>query len=1289
MREVRFTKNWFVLLIIALAITPSVSAVIVTIDQGTHIWDPKIIVNYTEEVLITDYSIRDVNALDTYDLIASPGLGPPAVYSKSHMFWSDKKPLLPSTYQLTLIAADRSGLPTHPDQVDTVEFTIEGMDITLIEPENGWSDTAPYDIVWTTEKEAVCKWQWYFTTWDVMQGTSSGSTPTTTHTAPSQNLRGDFFIMCKDGVEETPAKFFVGWDNTPPEITVQATPENVTDPRYKWTVFKVTTDENATCTLDGEYFPDEDPVIASTFKTYHEELKYFNTINDNNRHQFEFTVECENLAGLSSSTTVPVTVNFGEFSDIQVLQPDEITTLSSFDLVVQPTYAGEECRSNGELMSVHTSIPNTWKKGYAKPFLVEGENSFELNCTGAKNRTRTYVVTIDSIAPPAPTLNASPAVCFNKIRASFNVSSEPIDYYNYSVRDSTGELFKGFTPGGPRQFVELDLGSTAVTNPATWSVYATDDAGNDGSSSTQSVELRPGEDGECGLPPFIQLVQPPLGCGLSSPYPAELLSTRDANCRYSTDTGAEWEEREILSTTDNRKHTDTFSFFDADVEIMCRETNLREHFKTFYFCVDDTSPKMGVTAVPETVVSRANAIVTLTVTTDDRTYCTYGGNKFDSSDNPDSQDSYKTEHTTLLDFRSDTNDNPHDVDYEIVCRNLANLANATDFSILINFGMPFDIEMISPEPATSDTAITFSIKPNKPVTSCEFSDIGATGPYKSFGSETAGVFSEILGNLGEGTHEYWVSCLAASDQAIKKFSFIVDRSVPELTGLNGVSVACVGTDVKYTYNVSGSLGSPVVQIQLDGTAGVTFEANTSAPFIEIPTTGLTPGLYTATFTPISAAGVAGTPKVKSLSVKDILDPACTAAPDHCTNGILDAGENATDCGGTCPPCVSCVSDLQCTPKVCVGGVCVPIVVPAACGNGAVDVGESCDGTNLAGLSCTDLGFTGGTLGCKSGCLLDTSGCIGPTNGTCGDAIVNVNESCDGSQVLGLTCADFSFTGGSLKCDSNCDIDTNFCTLASKTTCLDASECPNLDDECIGGYCMPRPDGCMFNIDCDKGYECSSAGKCVPIGGVIPPIDLCTEDEDCLLDEECVSGECVPVSEKGVDWLALILIILGILVMGGAGYWLWTLNEQKKAEEATKASTQATAPQRGIPQQKPMSPEERKKLAEEQKARAEAAEKARKQREAEKENERKELFNKFGETKPAEKQDVKPQIPQGTVKSEVKKPESTPKPKSEDGYVDLAKIGKKQEPQKKPQPKPQPKSQKKQDEEDVFDELEKL
>jgi hypothetical protein len=47
-----------------------------------------------------------------------------------------------------------------------------------------------------------------------------------------------------------------------------------------------------------------------------------------------------------------------------------------------------------------------------------------------------------------------------------------------------------------------------------------------------------------------------------------------------------------------------------------------------------------------------------------------------------------------------------------------------------------------------------------------------------------------------------------------------------------------------------------------------------------------------------------------------------------------------------------------------------------CGNGVVDLGEQCDGTELGGITCEDLGYNGGELACDPvTCTYDASGCM--------------------------------------------------------------------------------------------------------------------------------------------------------------------------------------------------------------------------------------------------------------------------------------------------------------------------
>jgi hypothetical protein len=55
-----------------------------------------------------------------------------------------------------------------------------------------------------------------------------------------------------------------------------------------------------------------------------------------------------------------------------------------------------------------------------------------------------------------------------------------------------------------------------------------------------------------------------------------------------------------------------------------------------------------------------------------------------------------------------------------------------------------------------------------------------------------------------------------------------------------------------------------------------------------------------------------------------------------------------------------------------------------CGNGVIDDGEQCDGGNLGGFSCSDLGYSGGTLACDPvTCTYDASGCTTDTTTTQG------------------------------------------------------------------------------------------------------------------------------------------------------------------------------------------------------------------------------------------------------------------------------------------------------------------
>jgi cysteine-rich repeat protein len=139
-----------------------------------------------------------------------------------------------------------------------------------------------------------------------------------------------------------------------------------------------------------------------------------------------------------------------------------------------------------------------------------------------------------------------------------------------------------------------------------------------------------------------------------------------------------------------------------------------------------------------------------------------------------------------------------------------------------------------------------------------------------------------------------------------------------------------------------------------------------------------------------------------------------------------------------------------------------------CGNGDIDADEACDGSNLGGQSCDGLGYTGGTLTCGADCQLDVGGCVSE----CGNGQREPDEVCDGDNVGEQTCQ--SVTGhdqGVLACAGDCGaFDSSGCH-----TCGDGvAEGP---EACDDGN-MTDCDGCRgdcsaIEAGCGDGYSCGT------------------------------------------------------------------------------------------------------------------------------------------------------------------------------------------------------------------------
>ena len=237
----------------------------------------------------------------------------------------------------------------------------------------------------------------------------------------------------------------------------------------------------------------------------------------------------------------------------------------------------------------------------------------------------------------------------------------------------------------------------------------------------------------------------------------------------------------------------------------------------------------------------------------------------------------------------------------------------------------------------------------------------------------------------------------------------------------------------------------------------------------------------------------------------------TTVPPACGDEVISQQEECDDGnrldGDGCSP--------LCTVEI--GWICdgEPSVCQSQCGNGELNTGEQCDGSNLGGNTCTTIpgGYTSGTLKCSASCLFDTTECILPS---CGNENIDPGEDCDDGNTSNhdaclnncqlATCGDGYVWNGSEECDdgntSNTDDCLNSCQSA---TCGDGYLWAG-NEECDDGN-TSNTDACLFgcvNASCGDGYLWSGHEEC--------------DDGNDSNQDSCVEG-CINAScGDGFVWL---------------------------------------------------------------------------------------------------------------------------------------------------------------------------
>ena len=256
---------------------------------------------------------------------------------------------------------------------------------------------------------------------------------------------------------------------------------------------------------------------------------------------------------------------------------------------------------------------------------------------------------------------------------------------------------------------------------------------------------------------------------------------------------------------------------------------------------------------------------------------------------------------------------------------------------------------------------------------------------------------------------------------------------------------------------------------------------------------------------ILGAGCTGTLRCTPLCGIDSGDCVCPPSSAVCGNGICESGENITTCSLDCrmpqPGAVcgdgSCDKDngesVNSCPEDCGGTV--------VCNNdGNIDLGEACDGFNFGAATCATILGAGctGTLKCTSQCGIDSSGCVCQSKPICGDGKIDAGEECDGNNLGGATCSAVGKCGKPT-C-KQCKIDMNSCTACS--TCGDGKI--DAGEECDGDNFGGATCGAMGKCGKPTCNKCkislSSCTACSTCGnGKVDPGEECDGSDDCLPD----------------------------------------------------------------------------------------------------------------------------------------------------------------------------------------------
>lgn len=269
---------------------------------------------------------------------------------------------------------------------------------------------------------------------------------------PTQNEEEvSWVVICKEGelYHDKPIAPF-GYDITPPNIEVTATPNPVVDPGNLVTTLSVTVDDKAACTyLDSDGVPvgfeGYDPDDETAYKTSHEvEIEYWGI---NSLYEDEQLVSCRNLAQENSEEELTITVEPEDNVQITINTPKYVNYKSvTFDV---STLQKANCEWRLDIEDDYTSFQNTGDYEHTTTKqLNEEEYTLEVLCEARGNGDLGLAskdITVD-ITPPTIEILPSDTTCSLEelnLKIIADGTGSPLDKFEYNISNGTEVIAEG------------------------------------------------------------------------------------------------------------------------------------------------------------------------------------------------------------------------------------------------------------------------------------------------------------------------------------------------------------------------------------------------------------------------------------------------------------------------------------------------------------------------------------------------------------------------------------------------------------------------------------------------------------------------------------------------------------------------------------------------------------------------------------------------------------------------------------------------------------------------------